>query len=154
MKNFTAILQKNPENGGCWVDIPFDVKAEFGSLRPKVKAIFDGEEEYRGSLVRMGTEHHILGVRRDIRDKLKKQPGDEISVQLELDNDPRVVVIPPELKPLLEDYPKADDYFKGLSYTHQREHAQYVAEAKKEETRIRRAKKTIENLLKDAKDKA
>ena len=37
--------------------------------------------------------------------------------------------------------------FDGLSYTHRREHAAYVAEAKKSETRQRRAVKTIESLV-------
>ena len=37
--------------------------------------------------------------------------------------------------------------FEELSYSHRREHALHVAEAKQPETRERRARKTIEALL-------
>ena len=48
----------------------------------KVRATFDGQP-YDGSLVRMGTPGHILGVRRDIRAKIGKQPGDVVSVTVQ-----------------------------------------------------------------------
>jgi uncharacterized protein YdeI (YjbR/CyaY-like superfamily) len=37
--------------------------------------------------------------------------------------------------------------FERLSYSHRREYAQHVAEAKRPETRARRAERTIEQLL-------
>ena len=45
-------------------------------------ATFDGET-YDGSLVRMKTPCHILGIRKDIREKIGKQPGDTVHVTLE-----------------------------------------------------------------------
>ena len=51
-------------------------------LAVKVRATFDGQP-YDGSLVRMGTPGHILGVRRDIRAKIGKQPGDVVSVTVQ-----------------------------------------------------------------------
>jgi uncharacterized protein YdeI (YjbR/CyaY-like superfamily) len=50
------------------------------------------------------------------------------------------------LEALLEASPEAKKVFDALSYTHRREHAMHVAEAKKAETRQRRAEKTIESL--------
>ena len=35
---------------------------------------------YDGSLVRMGTPGHIIGVRKDIRAAVGKQPGDTVHV--------------------------------------------------------------------------
>ncbi len=148
MKTFKAIIQRNPENGGCWLDVPFDVKADFGSLRPKVKVLFDGKAEYRGSLVRMGTAHHILGIRKDIREAIGKHPGDEVEVQVELDTEERKVEIPVYLQDAFKGAEEAKTYFESLSYTHQREYVGYILEAKKEETQIRRTKRTIELLLK------
>ena len=78
---FTAIIQKVPDLDGAYVDIPFDVRAEFGMGRVPVHATFDGEP-YDGSLVRMGTPGHILGVRKDIRAKIGRQPGDSVHVTL------------------------------------------------------------------------
>ncbi len=78
---FDAILQKVPDIDGAYVEIPFDVKAEFGKGRVPVHATFDGEP-YDGSVVKMGTPCHIIGVRRDIRMKIGKKPGDTIQVTL------------------------------------------------------------------------
>ena len=57
----------------------FDVRKEFGKGRVKVHALFDGVP-YEGSLVRMKTPCHIIGVRKDIRAKIGKQPGDTVHV--------------------------------------------------------------------------
>lgn len=153
MEEFSAIIHHNPENGRCWVEVPFDVQELFGQGRPKVKVVFDKKVEYRGSLVRMGNSGHILGVRRDIREKLDKHPGDVIHVALEKDLQPREVTIPMELDLELEKNTQAKNYFDSLSYTHRKEYAMHVAEAKKPETRERRAQKTIEMLLKQQKEK-
>ena len=44
-------------------------------------ATFDGEP-YDGSLVRMGTTGHIIGVRKDLCAKLGKGPGERIRVTI------------------------------------------------------------------------
>ena len=54
--------------------------------------------------------------------------------------------IPVELATALAASPAARQVFHALSYSHRREHAMYVAEARKAETRERRAGKTIEAL--------
>jgi len=82
MYEFDATIIKVPDIDGAYIEIPFDVKAEFGKGRVPVNATFDGEP-YAGSLVRMKTPCHILGIRKDIREKIGKQPGDIIKVTLE-----------------------------------------------------------------------
>ena len=54
--------------------------------------------------------------------------------------------IPVELATALAASPAARKVFDALSYSHRREHVLYVAEAKKAETRERRAATTIEAL--------
>lgn len=78
---FDAVIKKVPDIDGAYVEIPFDVKEEFGKGRVKVHAAFDGEG-YDGSLVRMKTPCHILGLRKDIRAKIGKGPGDTVHVML------------------------------------------------------------------------
>ncbi|HCR41524.1 MAG TPA: DUF1905 domain-containing protein, partial [Lachnospiraceae bacterium] len=46
-----------------------------------VHATFDGEP-YDGQVVRMGTPCHIIGLRKDIRSKILKQPGDMVHITL------------------------------------------------------------------------
>ena len=72
---FDAVIRKVPDIDGAYVEFPYDVRAEFGRGRVKVRASFDGEA-YEGSLVRMGTQGHILGLRKDIRARVGKGPGD------------------------------------------------------------------------------
>ncbi len=78
---FEAVIKKVPDIDGAYIEIPFDVKAEFGKGRVKVFATFDSEP-YAGSIVKMGTPCHILGIRKDIRAKINKQPGDTVKVTI------------------------------------------------------------------------
>lgn len=78
---FDGVIKKVPDINGAYVEIPFDVKAEFGKGRVQVRATFDGET-YKGQVVKMGTPCHIIGIRKDIREKIRKQPGDTVHVTL------------------------------------------------------------------------
>jgi hypothetical protein len=84
---FEAEIKKVPEIDGTYVEIPFDVRAEFGKGRVPVHATFDGEP-YDGSVVNMGVKRvdgsvcYIIGVRKDIRAKIGKQAGDTVQVTL------------------------------------------------------------------------
>lgn len=78
---FEAEIKKNPDMDAAYVEIPFDVKAAFGKARVAVHATFDGEP-YDGQLVKMGTPCHLIGIRKDIRQKIGKQPGDTVAVTL------------------------------------------------------------------------
>ena len=78
---FDAVILKNPDMDAAYIEIPFDVKEVFGRGRVPVRTSFDGEM-YDGQLVKMGTTCHIIGIRKDIRAKIGKQPGDIIHVTL------------------------------------------------------------------------
>ena len=73
------------EPGGAYVAFPYDIRAAFGKGRVKVHASFDGEL-YDGSIVNMGVKNadgsvcYIIGVRKDIRARIGKQPGDMVRV--------------------------------------------------------------------------
>lgn len=58
------------------------MKKEFGKGRVHVHATFDGYH-YDGQVVRMGTPCHIIGITKDIRAKIGKQPGETIKVSLQ-----------------------------------------------------------------------
>ena len=66
---------------------PYDIRAESGKGRVKVHATFDSEP-YDGSIVNMGIKNgdgsvcYIIGIRKDIRAKIGKQPGDIVSVTI------------------------------------------------------------------------
>lgn len=79
---FDAVIRKVPDIDGAYVEFPCDVRQEFGRGRVKVRALFDGVP-YDGSLVRMGTPGHIIGLRKDIRAQIGKQPGDTVWVSIQ-----------------------------------------------------------------------
>ncbi len=141
---FTATIQ-NAGGGGAFVEVPFDVEAAFGSKKPKVKALIEGIP-YRGTLVRMGTECHLLLILKSIRDQAGKSFGDEVEITVEADAEPRVVDVPLDLKKALGKDRDAKAIFDKLSYTHQKEYVTWITEAKREETRQARLAKTIEML--------
>ena len=66
---------------------PYDIRKEFGRGRVKVHATFDGEP-YDGSIVNIGARNadgsacYIIGLRKDIRSRIGKQPGDKVLVTI------------------------------------------------------------------------
>jgi hypothetical protein len=145
---FRAIIE-DAGSGGAYVTIPFDVEIAFGKKRVKVAAAIEGLP-YRGSLVRMGTACHILGIRKDIREKLGKTVGQEIEIAIKEDIEARVVAVPPDLSEALKNVPEAEMFFQQLSYSHQKEYVQWIEEAKRDLTRQSRIEKTLQ-LLKEGK---
>jgi hypothetical protein len=143
-QTFTATIQ-NAGGGGAFVEVPFDVEAVFGSKKPKVKAMIEGIP-YRGILTRMGTDYHMLIILKGIREQIGKTFGDEVSITVEPDTEPRVIEVPADLKKAFKTEKQAKVFFEKLSYTHQREYVMWVNEAKREETRQNRIAKTIEML--------
>ena len=51
--SFQAVIEPVPDKHGAFIRFPYDVRAEFGRGRVKVRASFDGEI-YDGNLVNMG----------------------------------------------------------------------------------------------------
>lgn len=145
---FSATIEA-ADRGGAYIEIPFDVEATFGKKRVPVIATIDGVP-YRGSLVRMGGECHVLGILKAIRTSIGKQAGDSVDVVLEEDVAPRVVDVPPDLREALGAKPKADHGFAALSYSHKRQYVEWITSAKSDETRQRRIAKTVATLSAEA----
>ena len=129
-----------------WLDFPHDLKTTFGvgNLVP-YKAIFDDRVEYTGSLAMRGGPKAMILLRKDVRRALAKKPGDMVHVNLTLDTSKREVELPAEVK---QTFLAANvlNYFDKLPFSHQREHWQYINEAKKPETRQNRINKVVEQL--------
>lgn len=79
---FKAKIIQNENMDAAYVVVPIDIKKVYGRGRLSVHATFDGQP-YDGQVVRMGTPDYIIGIRKDIRKKMGKTFGDEITVTLE-----------------------------------------------------------------------
>ena len=142
---FAAVLKKREGIDGAYIEIPFDVPQVFGAKRVKVLATFDGEP-YRGSIVTM-KGLTFLGVTREIRDRIGKQPGDEVWVTVEKDEAERKVDLPEDFGALLQQRPDALAIYEKLSYTHKKEYMQWLNSAKTAATREKRMQTALEMLL-------
>jgi uncharacterized protein YdeI (YjbR/CyaY-like superfamily) len=89
----------------------------------------------------------VLGVKKDIMAQAGVSGGDTLRIEVRNDDAPREVEVPDELAKALKRNAVARRVFDGLSYSHRKEYARHVAEAKKPETRARRVERTIEMLV-------
>lgn len=131
--------------GGAFVEIPDEVVEVLGEGRKrlKVQARFDGVP-YRGLLTPYDGRSMLL-ILKSIRAQLQKDVGDTVEMELALDEEPRVVEVPPLLAKALA---KAGlwEAFDALSYTNRKEYAVWLNGAKTEATRERRLLLAIEKL--------
>ena len=137
-ERFTAIL------GERHVVVPLDVRALWGEARPPVRGTVNGVP-FRSRLMVYGGET-MLGLTNAFRASAGIVEGDEVDVVIERDDEPREVEVPPALQAQLDADEIARAAFEKLSFTHRREYANWIAEAKKEDTRDRRAGRAIEML--------
>lgn len=141
---FDANLIQSGEIDASYVDFPFDVKECFGRKGMiKIEAVFDNQISYRGSLANMGTGCHILIVLKSIRQQLNKTFGDQIHICLWEDKTERLIEIPENLKELFQSFPEHALAFEKLSYTHRKEWTNFIAEAKRNETKEKRMTKLL-----------
>ncbi len=115
-----------------------------GAKRFPVVATVNGYT-WRTSVARMGGEF-LVGLSREVRQGAGVEAGDEVDVVLELDQAPREVEVPPALAAALAGDAQARAAFEGLAFTHRKEYARWVAEAKREETRDRRVEQALEMI--------
>ena len=96
-------------------------------------------------LARMGGEN-MIGFSRAARGEAGVEPGEEIDVEIALDEAAREVEVPSELAAALDKDPAARSAFEALSFTNRKEIARSVAEARKPETRARRIADAVRGL--------
>ncbi|HCL4445135.1 TPA: DUF1905 domain-containing protein [Clostridium botulinum] len=147
MKTYTfeAEIKKIEGKDATYVEIPFDVEKEFGAKRVKVLVKFENEE-YRGSIVNMGLSCYIIGITKEIRNKIDRTYGDTIKVELQKDEEERIVIVPEEFKVKLSNNKIANDFYESLSYSQKHKYIQWITSAKKEETKVKRMKEAIVKL--------
>ena len=144
-KEFKAQIKKVEGKNASYIEIPFDVEKIYNKRRVKVKAKFDGVA-YRGSIVKMGMPCFMIGITKEIREKLNKTFGDIINVEIEEDLEERVIEIPKEFEDELDKNNKAKEFFYSLSFSMKKKYINLITSAKKEETKLKRIKDSIEKL--------
>jgi hypothetical protein len=100
---------------------------------------------WAGRVTRMRGEF-LLGMSKAVRTAVKAEAGDAVTVRIALDGAPREVEVPEALRAGLAGDPNAQARYDALAFTHRKEFARWVGEAKREETRDRRVVQTLEML--------
>jgi len=127
------------------IEIPDDVVTALGGgRRPPVSATINGYT-YRTSIGSMGGRS-LLPVSADVRAASGVSAGEEIEVELELDDAPREVEVPSDLASALAAVPTANAAFEALSYSNKRRLVLAIDAAKTDDTRQRRVAKTVADL--------
>ena len=145
---FEATLER-PDMRGAWtfVRFPYSTSEEFGVRgQVPVRGTINGVP-YENALLPQGGGVHILVVKKEIRDLAGVTQGDVVEVVLERIEGERQLDVPGEFVDALKSHPQAEAIFDKVSYSHRKAFCDHVAEARKAETRQRRAAKCVELLL-------
>lgn len=151
MVKFTAIIKKftnqGEKTGWTYIDVPLDIAEK---LKPdnkrsfKVKGKLDAFKIEGKSLLPMGEGNFILALDATIRKGIKKEKGDKITVQLEIDK--KVKPLSEDFITCLEDEPRALSYFKTLAPSHQKYFSQWIESAKTDTTKTKRIAMAVNAL--------
>lgn len=141
---FTTQLQPRGPAAAVVLDEDQVATVGEGAKRFPVVATVNGHT-WRTSVARMGGEF-LLGLNREVRTAAGVESGDEVDVCIELDSAPREVDVPEALAAALATDPRARKSFEGMAYTHRKEFARWVTDAKREETRQRRVHQALEMI--------
>ena len=145
---FEGTIQQNGDIKAAFIEFPFSTEELFGKKgQVKIKVLLDGKVEYRGSLAKMKSNCHMLGLTQEVRKNLGKSFGDVVSVKLWEDKEERMVEIPEDVLVVFEKNKDAFERYQKMSYTHRKEYMRWISEAKKPETRENRKIKMIEMIL-------
>lgn len=145
-RTYTTTILADPDGSVMTaLAIPFDPKEVFGKVRAPVTVTIKGHT-FRTTIFRMG-EQTFVPLRASNREAAGVKGGQKVVVTIASDDAPRVVTPPPEL---MKELRKAGLTlaWKALSFTHQREHAEAIVDAKKPETRARRIAACLAMLTK------
>jgi uncharacterized protein DUF1905/bacteriocin resistance YdeI/OmpD-like protein len=119
------------------IEVPAEVVQALGAgKRPPVRVTVGGHT-YQSTVSSLGGRF-LLPLSAEHRAAAGVAAGDEVEVDIELDDAPRVVELPADLAAALDAEPGLRDRFERLAYSHRKEHVRAVQSAKAEATRARR----------------
>ena len=140
---FRATLELNGRTA-TGIEVPADVVTGLGShRRPAVTVTINGYS-YPSTIATMGGRP-LIPVSAEARKGAGVAAGDEIDVDVVLDDKPRTVTVPDDLAAAL-DAAGARAAFDAMSYSHQRAHVLAVEGAKAAQTRARRIAKVVSDF--------
>jgi hypothetical protein len=147
---FRARLE--PEAGGTFVVVPDEMAERIGARgRTSVRGTVNGTP-FRNQVMPyrddspQGRRWYMV-VSRAVRAAAGGlEAGDEVELVLQRDDEPRTADVPAELSDALDRDPRARLAWEAIAPSHRNEYAAWVGEAKRQETRHRRAAVTVKRM--------
>ncbi|MGI8904823.1 MAG: YdeI/OmpD-associated family protein [Solirubrobacteraceae bacterium] len=122
--------------------VPDEVVAALASGRRPPVRVTVGGHCYRTTVASMGGRF-LVPLSAENRAAAGVAAGDEVDVEIALDDAPREVTVPAALADALAQDDGARRFFDALAYTHRKEWVRWIEEAKKADTRRTRIAKTV-----------
>jgi hypothetical protein len=146
MIRFHAVIETPGDAPNSWwiLLLPPDANTQLGKVR-RVRGTINGVP-FAGSLMPRGNGVRALNPRKETIRAAGVKIGDRVEVALEADPDADTIVVPDELQRALAKRPAVAKTFAALSVSHRREYVEWIAGAKKSETREARAEKSLEMI--------
>jgi hypothetical protein len=141
---FSTVLEKRGPAAAVVLDDEQVAAIGEGMKRFPVVATINGYT-WRTTVTRMRGEF-LLGLNKEVRQGAGAEAGDTVDVAVRLDTEERTVEVPEALAQALAGDADAQARYDALAFTHRKEFARWVAEAKREETRDRRIAQAIEMI--------
>ena len=142
---FTATPEAAGRTGNmASVELPDEVVEALGTKRAPVQVTVNGFTFSTTTAVMGGK--NLIGFNTANKKAAGVEAGVPVEVVVEADTAPRVVEVPAELAAAFGTHKAAEATWASLAYSHQREYAEWIAGAKKAETRERRVAQAIEKL--------
>src|ERR1700753_1198173 len=146
----TTILQfkeMGEKTGWTYIKVPAKLALQ---LKPdnkrsfRVKGRLDAHPISGMAMIPFGGGDFIMALKAEIRKAIRKQKGDALQVELEIDA--KAIVVPKDLLECLADEPQAMTYFKSLPKSHQNYFGNWVKSAKTEGTRTKRIVRGVDAM--------
>jgi hypothetical protein len=141
---FRATVQLDGETA-TGINVPDDVVEGLGGgKRPRVKVTING---YAYSTT-FGSMRGVtkIPISAEHRKAARVAAGDEVDVEVELDDSPQELAVPADLADALKAEAEAQRCFEGLSPSRKKAYVTWIEQAKKAETRERRVVQAVEEL--------
>lgn len=145
MTSLTLTTRLEPRGPAAALVLTDDQVAALGGGKRAAVRVTIGERTARLRLAVMGGEN-LIGLSKAARTDLGVAPGEEVTAVVELDETPREVEVPTALAAALATDAVAAERFAALAFSHRKEFATWVGEAKREVTRERRVAQALEML--------
>src|SRR5215217_1057404 len=139
MKFVATIFQKGNNLG---VEVPQEVIDQLDAGKKPPVVISIGDYSYRSTVAVMQGKY-LIALSSEHRKSVKVNGGDQLEIEIELDDQPRTVEIPEPLAARFKDNPEAEKFFETLSSSNQKKIVFLITSAKTQDTVTKRLDKVV-----------